>query len=545
MAFSLRTIVKPQIHAGTKYSRIPTTRACLLLLAIVSTLSSFNIAPANGAGPNFVLSPLPTRIQEGAAGGVKLVLNVTNAIFPSAYNFIWTVTDPAGTARTSTNSTASNGPSWSVSTNYPSAFGASANLVGIYKINVTETVHSLGASVATGQFQVGLTDSASYQRTVPVLIRASGYIALENVTINLTQGSTSVPTFPTIKKADTNGQISLTWQTAVGTPLGNYLVTISGATTPAKTPPDLQIFTVYPTNVTISGLWLNGGSIERSQTLEFRFNASYLNGSLASSGTAKIRITEPNGSNHTITASYDSSLQTFRAFYVTTLGSTTGVWIGTIDLNSFDDGLNNGGPLSPVFTNFNIRPASLIVSAISYNATYPSGTILPIYARISTPSAASFTQGTVTATIASSGRKIIGPLSLGYDPSRGEWSGSYKINETDPSGTWVVTITASDGYGNAGQNSASLSVNTTGAQNPAQSILSSWAFWLLVLALIVIGFGILMMRFRGVSHREVKLDVQAIKHQADQVKGDDFLQSIQAQLKRRAEKIAAEKEKHD
>jgi len=54
-----------------------------------------------------------------------------------------------------------------------------------------------------------------------------------------------------------------------------------------------------------------------------------------------------------------------------------------------------------------------------------------------------------------------------------------------------------------------------------------------------------MMRFRGVSHREVKLDVQAIKHQADQVKGDDFLQSIQAQLRRRAEKIAAEKEKHD
>jgi hypothetical protein len=171
--------------------------------------------------------------------------------------------------------------------------------------------------------------------------------------------------------------------------------------------------------------------------------------------------------------------------------------------------------------------------------------ILPIYARISTPSTASFTQGTVTATITSSGKKIAGPLSMVYDPSRGEWSGSYKVNATDPSGTWVVTIAASDGYGNTGQNSASLSVNTTGTQNPAQSILSSWAFWLLVLALIVIGFGILMMRFRGVSHREVKLDVQAIKHQADQVKGDDFLQSIQAQLKRRAEKIAAEKERHD
>ena len=531
-------------HSGTKYSRIPTTRACLLLLAIVSTLSSFNIAPANGAGPNFVLSSLPTRIQEGSPGGVRLVLNVTNAINPSVYNFIWTVTDPAGTSRTSTNSTTSTGPSWFVFSNYPAAFAASIDLAGFYKINVTETVHSAGASVATGQFQVGLTDNASYQRTTPVLIRASGYLPLENVTINLTQGSTSVPNFPTIRKADTNGLITLSWQTLIGTPLGSYSLTISGATS-TKTPPDLQAFTVSPTNVTINGLWLNRGAIQRSQTLEFRFNATYLNGSPALSGSAPIRITEPNGTNHTVTASYDSTLQTFRAFYATVLTSTTGVWIGTVDVNSFGDGLNNGGPLSPVFTNFNVQPASLTVSAVSYNATYSSGMIVPIYARITTPAATGFTQGTVTATITSFGQKIAGPLSLVYDPSRGEWSGSYKVNATDPSGTWLVSISAADGYGNAGQNSASLSVNTSGPQNPTQSFLSSWTFWLLVLALIVIGFGILIFRTRSVSHREVKLDVQAIKHQADQVKSDDFLQSIQAQLKRRTERIAAEKEKHD
>ena len=434
--------------------------------------------------------------------------------------------------------------------NYPGDFGASTNtnLVGIYKINVTETLHSLGASVAIGQFQVGLTDNASYQRTAPVMIRASGYLPLENVTINLTQGSISVPNFPIIQASDANGLITLSWQTMIGTPLGGYALTLSGATL-TKTPPDSQTFTVYPTNLTIGWLWLNRVSIERTQTLELRFNATYLNGSPVFSGSAPIRITEPNGTNHTIAATYDSSLQTFRAFYVTALSSNTGVWIGSVDVNSFDDGLSNGGPLSPVFANFNVQPASLAVSAVSYNTTYSSGMILPIYARISTPSGAGFTQGTVSATITSSGRKITGPLSMVYDPSRGQWSGSYKVNATDPSGTWVVTVTASDGYGNTGQNSASLSVNTTGAQNPTESVLSSWAFWLLVLALIVIGFGMLMFRFRGASHREVKLDVQAIKHQADQVKGDDFLQSIQAQLKRRAERIAAEngaeKEKHD
>lgn len=513
----------------------------------MSTLFVCSVVPVNGAGESFVLSSLPSRIQEGAAGGVRLVLNVTNAMFPSAYNFIWSVTDPTGVSTTFTNGTISSGSAWFVFTNYPANFGGTTNIVGVYKINVTETVRYAGASVATGQFQVGLTDNLSYQRTIPVLIKASGYLPLENVTINLTQGSTSVPNFPTIKKADTNGLVTFSWQTLIGTPLGSYSLTLAGTT--AKTPPDSQTFIVYPTNVTISGLWLSKGVIQRSQTLEFRFNATYLNGSPAFSGSAPIRITEPNGTNHTITASYDSTLHTFRAFYVTSLASATGTWIGTLDVKSFDDGLSNGGPLSPVFTNFNIQLASLTVSAVSYNATYSSGMIVPIYARIATPSAASFTQGSVSATITSFGQRIAGPLSLVYDPSRGEWSGSYKVNATDPSGTWLVTITASDGYGNTGQNSASLSVNTTGTSSPAQSVLSSWAFWLLVLALIVLGFGMLMFRFRGASHREVKLDVQAIKHQADQVKSDDFLQSIQAQLKRRAERIAsengAEKEKHD
>jgi hypothetical protein len=533
------------VNSGTEYSRIPTAKTCLLLLSLVSTLFALNMIPVRAAGPSFVLSYSPPRIQEGAAGGVRLVLNVTNAINPSVYTFNWRVTDPAGSSTTSTNTTASTTSSWSVFTNYPGAFSTSTNLVGVYKINVTETVHSAGASVAIGQFQVGLTDKASYQRTASVQMRAGGYLPLDNVTISLTQSSNSVPNFPTSTLADTSGLVSFSWQTSIGTSLGSYLFSLSGANTPAKTPADSQSFTVYPTNVTIAGLWLNKTSVQRTQTLEFRFNATYLNGSPASSGFAPIRITEPNGANHTITASYDSTVQAFRAFYVTTLASATGTWIGTLDLKSFDDGLSNGGPLSPVFSNFNIQSASLTVSAVSYNSTYASGIILPIYAKITTPSGSGFTQGTVTATISSFGQKIAGPLSLVYDPSRGEWSGSYKVNATDPSGTWVVTIAASDGYGNSGQNSASLSVNTAGAVSPTQSFFTTWTFWLLVLTLIVIGFGILIFRTRSVSHREVRLDVQAIKHQADQVKSDDFLQSIQSQLKRRAERIAAEKEKHD
>jgi len=49
------------------------------------------------------------------------------------------------------------------------------------------------------------------------------------------------------------------------------------------------------------------------------------------------------------------------------------------------------------------------------------------------------------------------------------------------------------------------------------------------------------MKRRGFSRREVKLGIQAIKSRADRVKKDDFLQSIQPQLKRHAERTAKEK----
>ncbi len=320
---------------------------------------------------------------------------------------------------------------------------------------------------------------------------------------------------------------------------------LTGKNTPAKTPPDSQQFVVYPTNVTIGQLWSSKSSVQRSQSLEFRFNATYLSGLQVSSGSCIVRITEPDGvTSHRVTAFYDSSLRTFRAFYATTLASKTGGWSWSVDVNSFNDGFGNGGPISPVASNFNVQTALLTVSVISYSATYSPGTTIPICATVVAPSGANFTQGSVNATITSSGRRVVTPFGLVYDQSLGRWSGSYKVNATDPSGTWLVTVNAYDSYGNSGQSVASFNVNAP--SSPPQPVwFLTWTFWLLVLVAVGIGVGILILRRKEVSRREVKLDVQAIKHQADQVKGDDFLQSIQAQLKRKSERMAAEKEKHD
>lgn len=522
-------------------SRI-TPRIVLLSILILGSVPLGNLPTAKGAGETFTLTPVPGRTQEGNPTGISLILSVSNAMFPQAYTFLWTVTDPAGSSRTISQNALSTQFSWSLTVRYPQNFsGASINLVGFYNVNVTETSPAIKPGAALSKFQIGLTDSLSYQRTVPVLIKASGFIPTNNVTINIAQGSNSASGFPTWKLANATGGFSFSWPTYPATSLGNYSVTLSG--TPAKNPPDFQQFTIYPTNVTISRLWASRSSVQRSQMMEFRFNATYLNGVLVSSGAALVRITEPDGvTSHLATASYDSTMQTFRAFYAIPLTSQAGIWTAIVDVKSFSDGLGNGGPLGAAVAGFAVQPASLAVSVVASSTTYSSGNIIPIYAVVVTPGGANYTQGTVTATITIAGRRLAGPISLVYDPSRGEWSGSYNINSTDPAGTWLITVNAYDAYGNAGLTAASYTVNTANSQ---QSTYPTWLLWLLVLVLVGLGCGILILARRGVTHREVRLDVQAIKHQADQVKSDDFLQSIQAQLKKRSEKMAEEKPKND
>ncbi len=520
----------------------PTTvKTVLLVFLILAPLFVAETLPRARAAEMFTLTPTPSRTQEGDPAGVTLVLSVSNAL-NTVYSFLWTVTDPSGGSRSTSQSTVSASSSWSLSVKYPGNFtGASINLVGFYKVNVTETSPAVVAGVATGQFQIGLTDSSSYQRTFPVQVRAAGYFPADTVTVSLSQGSNPVPGFPTSRQADTGGVVSFTWMTLPGTPQGNYTISLSGATTPVKNPPDSQQFTVSTANVTVGRLWTSTSSVQRSQSLELRFNASYLSGLVVSTGSCLVRVQEPGGGmSYTVIASYDTSRKTFRAYYATTLGSKTGSWSWNLDVNSFNDGLGNTGPLSPMSSSFNVQPASLAVVLSSYSGTYSSGTTIPVYATVVTPGGGNFTVGTVNATITLSGRRVVGPLSLVYDQSQGRWSGSYKVNSTDPSGTWLVTVNAGDSYGNYGASAASVNVNTPGS---APAWFLTWNFWLLVLVGIGVGVGILMLRVKGVSHREVRLDVQAIKQQADKVKGDDFLQSISAQLKRRTERMAAEKQK--
>ena len=216
--------------------------------------------------------------------GLILNLQVDNAMTSITYVFVFNVTAPGGTIRTASKSILSTLSSRSVSSNYPADFpGSSLSLVGNYSVVVEDTLPSLVVSVATTKFQVGLTDSVSYQRTFPVSIEGGGYLAADNVTFNLVLNALPVAGFPTSRQADANGIVSLVWQLLPWSGVGNYSVTFSERIPSSKTPPDIQQFRVYPANVIIQDRWTSKSSLQRSETLVVHFNASYRSGLSVSS----------------------------------------------------------------------------------------------------------------------------------------------------------------------------------------------------------------------------------------------------------------------
>lgn len=512
------------------------------------SLSLFQNVQRGYAAEQFALTASPGRAAEGYPGGIRLVLNVSNAQV-GPYTFTWTVTDPSGGSHSTNMNTVSSGGSWSQIESYPSSSfsGSSLNLTGTYSVNVGEVTPSVVASVRTTTFQIGLTDSSTYQRNSMVQMTGAGYVAGDNVTISLVVGATNIPGFPTWTRASPTGIVSYAWQTLPSTPLGALNVSFAGRATPPKTPVDRQVFVMDPTSTTTNILMVGLGTVVRSQTLKLSFNASYLNGQPASTGSANLQLTEPDLlTTHTIMATYSGTDHAFTAFYTTALGSATGLWTALLDADGFDDSYGNVGPISPVSATFSVQTATLTINNDPFGLTYREGNVIDIGSRVLTPAGSNLTKATVTATITAGGRTVAGPIGLVFDQVQQKWIGSYFVAATDPSGSWVLTLNAIDAFGNSGQSVSSFNVLTSssgaqGNQNGQLFGLPTWLWLVSILGIVGLGFAILIFRHRNVSHREVKLDLHAIHTKAEEVKNDDFLQSIKAQLKRRTDMMAAEK----
>ena len=468
---------------------MPRQRARTALLIILCSIFLATISPVVWAPPgeSYALTITPGRVQESISNQVVLSLRVTNASAFTNYGFTWTVVDPSGFSHTANNSTNSGfGTSFTLSTNYPKSFIPSTSLryVGNYTVRVDQTNPSSKLNIAGGQFQVGLTNAGTYHRTDTTSIQGIGYRAGENVSISLSYGSNAVPGFPTSGSADPNGVLSYLWQSPPGATIGVYNVSLGGSTT-VKSPADTQIFTLFPTNVTIPQLMVARTSLERTETQDFTFNPIYLSGVAVQSGAVTITVVEPDSvTTHSVTAAYNPGMGMFQAGYRIPLTSQIGTWASSIRAASFSDGYGNTGPLVGVTSGFNVQPAQLSISVGVQNKTYSPGDVMAIYASVRSPDGSQFTSGTLTAFLSplNSATQIGSGVTLVYVSSR--WVGSTVVNSTDPAGVWLVNVNASDSYGNIGQGSSVAVVNNSLAQPPSQPLN---LFYFIVVAGIVGG----------------------------------------------------------
>jgi hypothetical protein len=509
----------------------------LLAVLMFVTISSF---PVHALNETYSLTTSTARLQESNTAKVLLILNVSNANTVANYAFTWNVKDPSGGVHQGTNST--NAPhvaSFVESVAYPGKFGSGSSLAytGVYAVWVNQTQPPIVGStgVANGQFQVGLTDSLSYQRLLPVSIKAVNYLPNGNVTIKISGPGGMVSGFPLNKTADSTGFLSYTWPSIpVSIPVGDYTLTLTGI--PVKSPPDIQLFSVTTTNVTISSLSISRSLLQTSQTEDFRFSALYPGGALVRTGSVNLRLVESDGTtSHYVAMTYSSGLVAFHGTFQIPLSSDVGPWVATIEVNSFDDGYGNKGPISSVLKPFTVSPAILTVSAITNYNNYTIGGIVAIYASVVTPGGYNFTSGTVTATTYHASSQIGSTLPLFYDQSRGKWVGSYTINSTNPAGIWQIQVNASDSYGNMGQGSTSTLVSI-----PAPPQQSSTFNYLLVVAIASLGGLAVLVSWivfgrRRVLRRVLKVDLEAIHAEAKKVENQDFFKKVQEQLKQQKE----------
>ncbi len=507
------------------------------MLAALLSVSILGFSPAHAVGETYSLAVSPTRLQEtNNARGVLLTLNVSNSNTLSSYSFTWSVKDPTGTVRTVGNSTNTpHAASFIEITPYPGKFGSSTptlGFVGTYLAWVNQTSPPvLGSTgVASGQFQVGLTDGLSYQRTLPVSIKGVIYLPNANVTIRISGLSGMVTGFPLNRTADNTGSLSYTWTSAASQSVGSYTVTLSG--TPVKSPPDTQIFTITAANVTIYSLIISKNVLQTSITEDFRFTAVYPSLAQVRTGSANLRLVEVDGvTSHLVPMTYSTALGMFHGTFQIPLTSEVGPWVATIDVNSFDDGYGNKGPASSVLKAFTVLPAVLVVSATTQYNNYTIGSIVAIYASIITPSGENFTSGTVIATTYHGSTMVGSPLGLFYDQSRGKWVGSYVVNSTNPAGIWQIQVNASDTYGNMGEGSTSTLVSVP-AGPPQQN--STFTYLIVAGVILLVGLAALLawlfLGRKRVLRRVLKVDIEAVHSEAAKVENQEFFRKVKQQL---------------
>jgi hypothetical protein len=192
---------------------------------------------------------------------------------------------------------------------------------------------------------------------------------------------------------------------------------------------------------------------------------------------------------------------------------------------------------------FIIIPASLDVTPL---VVATSGDVLAISTTIFAPDGTSLNQGNVTGQFSLSGTSVGSSPRLLYNQLQNKWTGNYSVLSNNPSGLWMLQVTASDSYGNSGQGSTSIFViappsppSPPTPQNPLTS------FWFLAIITVIAAGGLMgfvFLRRKRMLPPHLQVDLKAVDVEARRFMGADFFRSIQEQLVRKKDSTKGKKD---
>lgn len=246
--------------------------------------------------------PSPELLQEGDS----VVLNVTIAGVQSGTTYHANVTvtlpEPLGTIYSRIVELAASGEETVASAlvTYPAAAfqpeGSLTDYAGTYKV-------AFNATLATGQFIVGFTDSSLYHRGQAVAINAIGYNPGENATITIVNEKTSDEVYSETVAASSEGVVSSSYTVPSDALIGNYNITITPETT-EKLVRDSQIFSVPGYAITVNTLNLAGEPVGQIvvEALDESADTVY-NGTSLFDGSTSLKLET---GNHVLTAYWNN-----------------------------------------------------------------------------------------------------------------------------------------------------------------------------------------------------------------------------------------------
>jgi hypothetical protein len=510
--------------------------AVLLTLLTLVPVMPYSPVPGVAADRPYSLNAVPSFTQEGNT--VSLVLTVeteAGAIGNTKYQFRFYVRDPASTIFQSPlqNYTAVPGEQWfSIVLVYPStSFPGSTSLFGQYVTWVDQVAPLAVPNVAQSSFFISLANNNTYERTETVSMQGSGYNASESVTVTIRTQITSTLVFSQTIQATLAGIVAAAWTIPRNATIDNYVLTLAGTST-FKTPSDAQTFLVSPATMSVSGITSLKSTYQRTETMRFSFQPIYPDGSIASTGVALLTLARPSGASLTLTATFDSVAQAFSASYKTSVDNQTGTWTATLAGHAFNDADGNSGPSTTITNNPQLAPATLSIN-VNANTDVAVGQDIRFNATITYPDGTVLQSGSVGAYLLYSGTPTVNDtVPVIFDTGLGVWIGTYTARPTDPGGLWSLIVKASDSQTSPNTGSATRAVTL---QNNTGGNVAFPLYYFGIIAALIAGSlagSFLLLKKRKVTHARLKIDLEAVRSEAQRVESQDFFKSIKDQVRK-------------